>query len=296
MLWKHKAQLFIITLITLALSLSTSCLASNLPVPLNTEETKEEIRLLGDAEYTYTYYESDLEMKQIKDFYRRELPILGWREKKLVNELKQVSGLKLEASVTNLLEQQFIFEKGEEILIINFIPALSSGKGKLKFILAQGKSAFNAETLKEGKNFVPVLVAKPNKDVFPVYPGASLVSLSEPAGAITASYFTPDDIEAVSEFYKARMSNYDWSLVDEKLPKKIDTSLNKEDIAKYCPSCAAKTPVDISAIETWVAYLYFAKENQDICNVVLSQIIAGKGMPAQMNTTIIMVNYEERKE
>lgn len=271
--------------------------ALNIPIPQNTETTKEETRLIVNSEYDFNYYTSGLGDNKIKSFYRSELPKLGWREKKVVNELN-LAGLKIPSSLSNMLEQNLVFEKGTDTLVINFIPEALSPKGKTQFTVAVGK-AINAEEIKEGENYMPELLARPQKDVFPVYPGASLISLSEPEGSIKATYFAKGDIEVVAGFYKNKMLNYGWLLINDVPAYKADVPVaKKEDISAYCPSCAGKGEMSTGSIENWMAELYFTNQNQDTCNIVLSQATGIKEIIGNMNmeTTLILVDYEEKRD
>lgn len=286
-------QFFIISTATFLVSLSPIFAASNLPVPPDSEEKKAEIRKLGNSDYNFTFYTSSAGINQIKNFYRQELPKSGWKERRILNELKS-KGLKIDPSLGNTLEQSLIFEKDADMLIINFLPTEPSAKGEARFTLFQGKSVLTGEG-REATTPIPALVAKPQKDVFPVYPEASLVTLDEPSGAIKAAYLAKDNIAAVAEFYKVKMPNYGWSLVEEKSPEQVDMpAMSREDIAKYCPTCAANTAIPPSSIEVWAAHLYFTNQNQDTCNLNLSQVIISKDMP-KTETTSIWVDYEEKK-
>jgi len=292
---RDKFSLFIIVVVAaLVIKLSPLYALSDIPTPPNSEETKQETRMLGNSEYDFIYYSSALGANQIKEFYRQHLPESGWKEKKILDDLKQVQGFKVDTSLSNALGQNLIFEKDTDMLIINFLPPALPQKGATRFTLALGKSIIR-EVPPEEADFIPKLIAEPKKDVFPVYPDASLISLSEPENTIKATYFSKDNIHSVAEFYKVKMLNYGWSLIGEKPAEKIDTSLNKEEMAKYCPTCADKAAISPGTIENWLAQLYFSNQNQDTCNVILSQVITGEGMP-NMEMTVILVDYAEKKE
>ena len=248
-----------------------------IPVPPNTEQVKKEARRIAASEFDFTYYASAQPAGQLKDFYRLRLTNSGWKEKTLLKDLEQIPGLQMEPALRSSLGQNMMmFEKEGVTLIINFLPEGVFPDQKTRFTVAQGKiglqSAPSADTIP------PIeLLAKPHKEVAPTYPGAALISLSEPAGALTATYFTQDDINAVAAFYKNKMPNYGWSLVEEKAPEKLEMS-------------------QTSNMESWMAQLSFVNANQDTCNIILSQAISGQAGPAKMEMTTILVNYAEKKK
>lgn len=268
-----------------------------IPVPAYAEQVKKDVKMIAGAEFDFTYYTSSQDASAIKGFYRSRLTNLGWKENTHLKDLKQTPDLQIDPPLINTLEQNLLFEKDGSTLIINFMPEGFSKDNKTRFTVSKGNLDINAE-LPEDTDFVPVLLAKPKKDVFPVYPGAALISLSEPPKTIMATYFTKDNIDAVAEFYKTQMPNYGWSLAEEKAPEKINISDGgRNDIAKLCPSCAQNAMVSPEAIEAWMGQLFFSNQKGDSCDVVLSQVVPGKEMPDtfKINTTVL-VNYAEKKE
>lgn len=268
-----------------------------IPVPAYAEQVNKDAKMIAGVKFDFTYYTSTQDAATIKDFYRSRLPNLGWKEKTPLKDLVQIPDFKLEPSLSNVFEQNLLFEKDGSTLIINFMPEGFSKDNKTRFTVSKGKLDINAG-LGGDTDFVPVLLAKPKKDVFPVYPGAALISLSEPPKAIRATYFTKDNIDAVAEFYKTQMPNYGWSLAEEKAPEKINISEgSRNDIAKLCPSCAQNALVSPEDIEAWMGQLSFSNQEGDSCDVVLSQVLPGKEMPDafKINTTVL-VNYAEKKE
>lgn len=266
------------------------------PVPPDTEQVKKEVRRIAASEFDFTYYTSAQAPAKLKDFYRNTLTNSGWKEKTLLKDLEQIPNFQMQPGLSSALEQNLVFEKEGAMLIINFLPEGFYKDQKTRFTLAQGKidleSAASSERISP-----PELLTKPKKEVAPVYPGAALISLSEPAGALTAAYFTPDAINAVAAFYKAGMPNYGWFLIEEKVPEKIELpQTSKEEIAKLCPACAEKASISPQAIEAWMAQLSFVNASHDTCKIVLSQVISGQAGPVKMEMTTILVNYAEKKK
>lgn len=289
-----------IIMVSIAISLNPVNAAGGdkqeIPLPPNTEKAREEARRIAGSEFDFTYYASSQEPGQLKDFYRNNLTNSGWQEKTLLKDLEQIPGLQMEQGLTSALEQNLIFEKEGAMLIINFLPEGIIKDKNTRFTLAQGKigpqPASSTETISP-----PELLAKPKKEVAPDYPGAALISLSEPDDALTATYFTQDDINAVAIFYKNKMPNYGWSLIEEKAPERLEMpAVSKEDIAKLCPSCAQKAPISAQGMESWMAQLSFVNSRQDTCNIVLSQVMVPVESADKMKTTTILVNYAEKKK
>lgn len=270
-----------------------------IPVPSNTEKVRQEARRMGGSDFDFIYYTSSQEPWQLKDFYRSNLPNSGWQEKNLSKDLEQVPGLRMEPALTSALEQNLIFEKAGTRIIINFLPEGAIKDNKTHFTLAVGKMDSQAPADIDAAVTLPELLTKPKKEVAPKYPGAALISLSEPDDALTAVYIAKDDIDEIAEFYKEKMAAYGWSLIEEKAPEKIEMpEVNKADIAKFCPSCAQKAEISAQGMESWMAQLSFVNTRQDTCKIILSQAIAAVELAGtdKMKTTTILVNYEKKSK
>jgi len=296
MSFKHKLLAAMMITLVANYALTAWAEAQFIPIPPNTEKVRQEARRISGSEFDFTYYTSSQEPGELKDFYRNNLANLSWQEKILSKDLGQIPGLQIEPALTSALEQNLIFEKEGAMLIINFLPEGIIKDKKTHFTLAQGKMG-SQSTPPTGTISPPELLAKPKKEVAPVYPGAALISLSEPDNALTASYFTQEDINEVSAFYKAKMPDYGWSLVEEKAPERLDMpAVSKEDIVKVCPSCAEKAGISTKNIEAWVAQLSFVNSRQDTCNIILSQVMVPVESADKIKTTTILVNYEKKSK
>ncbi len=266
-----------------------------IPVPVAAEQVKTEERMMQGSEFSFIYYTSNEDVAGIKDFYRYRLPNLGWKEKKLAEDLSQIKGFKMDASLKGVLGQNLIFEKDSDMLIINFLPAGAPGDSKTYFTLSQGKVEMGKE-LPEDINPAPELLTKPKKDVAPVYPGAALISLDEKESSLKATYFTKDDIEPVAAFYKAKMINYGWYLTNEKPLEKVESELAAGyDITKHCPSCAKEATTLAQSIETWWTELNFANQSQDTCNIVLYSVVNTQPESISLEMTTILVDYVQKR-
>ncbi len=314
MFFRHKLGKLIVIFISTFIALSPLYAGwwegKDIPLPSGAQEANQETRRIGGSEFLFTYYSTTQEnADSIKAFYRMRLPNLGWKEKELLKDLQQVQNFQVNSSFSNALGQNLMFEKGQEALIITFMPEGAFRDGKTRFTIASGKLDFKKQPAGD-ENFAPELLAKPKKDVAPVYPGASLINLSEGAHFLQAGYFTKDGLEAVSAFYKDNMPRLGWTLKEEGPIQENVLAADKNEIAKYCPECAnnanieAKTSnalqadmakVELKNIVARQAELVFVKENKVVCNVVISERNAiGVSAEDLGKMTVIMVNYEEK--
>lgn len=260
-------------------------------VPPKTEQTKSETRVIGGKEINFTYFISSLDIENLKNFYRPKLQALGWKEKDLINDLAQLPNVKIDSTANKLLQQNLMFEKGQQVLIINFIEGDRFPDKKTRFTF----SLTQATIAKPGQetDFIPRLLAEPKKEIAPVYEGASLVDLRENKNSYKATYIIKDDIDTVAEFYKTNMLNYGWFFREE-TPIQEQLTPGKFDIAN-CPSCA-KTAGGISTPKaTLVGELVFSNEKGDSCRIGLSRLVGDEKQKGAHDVSIIMVNYEEKK-
>lgn len=311
MFFRFKALTRIISLIfclALPLDLAGAALweSEDLPLPAGTSEQKKESRKIAGSEFEFIFYSSDLGPGQIGEFYRATLTQAGWKESQV---LKQLSRKKLPegvpdlqtlqgaaqlqgASLSKILESNLIFENGDETLILIFLPGGYPGTDKTGFTISRGKKIGLNSIPATEKGFVPESMAQPKKDVYPVYPGASLGSLSEQEHSLRASYFTKDDIEKAASFYKARMSDYNWTLNNERPISKID----KKTLEASCPSCkSAQTLFGIS-MENWSTGMDFSDRAGNKCRIDIVQVVPEQEQLRSMQMTTIAVDYEEKTE
>ncbi len=264
----------------------------NLPVPPTAQKEKEETRIISGAQMDFTYYTSTQDAFSIREFYRINLTNSGWQERNLLKDVAQMQlpqGVPaIDSSALNkMAEANLFFEKGDETFIITFLPQERSQNNKTRFNVCYGKRS-EMKLQPPGDSIpVPVLVAKPKKDVFPVYPGASLISLDEGKGSLRASYLVKDEPETIIPFYKSKMADYGWYPKNEKPLKKMGAD---------CPSCQANRAVSNASMETWVAEINFSNERDDTCNIVVAQVIPlDKNLSSYKMTTVVVL-YQEKIE
>jgi len=290
----------ILSIVILACAINTLNAAwwdkKDIPLPAGVEEARQETRRIGGSELTFTYYTTAQgNADSVRSFYRMRLPDLGWKEKELIKDLQQVPNMQVNSSLKNALAQNLMFEKGTDLLIINFMPEGAFNDAKTRFAIAQGKMDLKAVP-SDQKKLMPELLTKPKKEVAPVYPDSRLVNLSEADNSSQASYYTKGDIESVSKFYKEKMPNFGWALAEENPVKETTDTVNNLDMAKYCPDCPKDTNLDAAAIKTKITRLDFSNNKGDLCNIVISSQSSAQAQGSLFGSmTIILVNYESKK-
>ena len=274
---------------------------NKIPTPPATQEVKRERRSIAGSEFAYIFYTSAQKADDLRNFYLRELKLVGWKEKDLVKDLGnfKLPGAQLE-SLDKFFKTNLLFEREDEELIISFVPSQYSRDGKTKFTVCQGKLPTAPVQPATGKIAFPELLDKPKKNVAPPYPGATLIGLSETKQALNATYVTQDNIEAVIGFYKTKMPGFGWDLIEEKPLEKLDMQgLEKLNTPAPCPTCPKKAFLAGSQAETWTAELNFTNQRGDLCKIGFSFTSVGTAKIADipsLNVTTISVNYAEKTQ
>ncbi|MFH0763274.1 MAG: hypothetical protein V1925_05245 [Candidatus Omnitrophota bacterium] len=253
-----------------------------IPLPANTKELNTETRRLSGSVFDITLYSTSADIAQIKNFYRSRLAELGWQEQKLF-DFSNMPGVKVDAALAKNLNQNIAFEKGKEMLTISFIPNKGE-RGETVFSLAKG--TLEPESGLTETDFAPELLATPERDVAPLYPGAKLINLSERAATQVAVYYTADNIAPVASFYREKMGGYGWSLMGETPVKVVDTA--------HCPNCPQDVKESVKSVGALSQELNFSNKFGDRCKIGLFQVKPEKEKEAAITT--IAVNYEENKQ
>lgn len=248
-----------------------------LPLPPNTQLTKKEARKLAGAEFAFSYYSSQEEVGQLINFYRANLPALGWKEKNILNDLGPAASQQGGAGLEKFLAQALMFEKGSDLLTVNFMPIEKAGSREVYYSLAQGALDLQAEKPPIDLDTIPELLDKPKKEVIPPYPGAALVTLSEDSGYLKATYTSKDSINSVIEFYRQNGSDYGWSLVEEEPARKLELD-------------------NTQAAEILYAEMIFTNQRHDVLRLGFSFLAFGPELPDSFDFTNIMVEYARKKK
>lgn len=269
-----------------------------IPVPPDAQEVNKEKRNIFGAGFDFNYYATSLTAEGVKDFYRSRLPVLGWKESNLSQQVSGLPNLKPDPHLSNALEQNMLFEKDDELLVINFMAKHLSQGAKTEFSIAKGKLDMEKEAKQEENvTAIPQLLTKPKKDIAPVFPGAILISLAEDANAQQANYTTGAGIEKVAEFYKSNMASYGWSLQEEKPVQEVELGVADYDFSKSCPDCPKEVIEAAQATRSEVKEMKFSNAQGYVCDIVVSSIILAQPDSGINNTaTNILVNYEKRQE
>ncbi|MDD5431580.1 MAG: hypothetical protein PHO70_01115 [Candidatus Omnitrophica bacterium] len=275
---------------------------SYIPAPPETEQLRTQTKVFSGTEFKFTYYTSTQDEKSIKDFYKRELINLGWKEKQILDGLMgdKKEEIKEGSTLDLFFDNNLIYEKDGKMLTVTFLPKEVRQQGRVDYSISIGKPDFEKFKVSPQASPIPKLMAKPQKNVAPVYPGAVLVSLSEKAEYLKAVYYTQDDIEKVMDYYKGKMPSSGWSLVDEVPITKTDYSKATEKLwdLESCPTCQ-QGKIGFSQImgEVWFGELSYANQKSDTCKVgFINNAKAEGGKQGYLpGFTAIRVDYEKKK-
>jgi hypothetical protein len=250
--------------------------AQDMVVPPQTVEKKKQPKNIAGRDSMYTYYESEMGISVLKDFYRKELTRSGWRERELQQQLnKYLPEAASDSRYANLLDNNLMFEKENKELVISFVPQSMSNNTKTMFV--------TAETTVEKKSIVeliPKLTSSPKNNIAPVYPGAALIKLDETDNSSNAVYLTQDDTDRVLPFFKAEMPKYNWTLAEETPLRKID--------AGEAEAYGLK--------ELYLAELSFTNKEGDTCRIDVSKSeFKINEVRQDLKFTNIRVAYEKKK-
>jgi len=253
---------------------------SSLPLPQQTQEVNKEKTAVMGQDFEINYYVSSLDESSIKDFYRKRLPALGWKEKNYMQELNKSGKNKIGQALSQVFDINLVFQKQDERIMVTFLPIQASRDGKTRFSVSQGKIEPEKEEMAEQEQPAPLLMTKSKKEILPVYPGSSLVSQSEEKRKLQASYTTSADIQEITPFYKNEMAKFGWQLDTEMPAKKVSETSDA-------------LPQE-GSLDGWVAELDFSKPTGETCKIALSQLVTSSEKYKYLNTASIMVTYESR--
>jgi len=272
-LFKKFNKLLVVTTILLLtlLSVQQSFAAwweIGLPVPGSTKETKKETKEVFDSKFEFTHYTSNLEPQEIKDFYAEKLAAAGWKEIKMQEEIKDTAGAEAAEQMNEFFSYNLMFEKGDEEIVITFVPG--TFEGQTRYTVSRGKVA---EEKEEAKPKRPPI--QPKK-LIPVYPGVENASPEEIGeDSFNGAYFVSDSADDAASFYKNKMPDFGWELVNEE----------RSSEGLGCPECAELGSGENPSFSTLT--LDFANDEDDVCKIVLMETYtADKG-----RQTLITVTY-----
>ena len=171
-------------------------------LPSQTTVVKEDELLLNGQARKYLHCRSGLTYAEIKDFFARFLPSVGWQV-----DCTECSKQKVDIALG--------FTKGENKLDIIF-PNIQSEKGKNDFMAVitdiKNEAGLDESVVKEGEDY-------PGKDIasLPRYPKSQRVASIERVSdkKINLGYQTKDSIDQVLDFYSSNLGEYGWHLVKE---------------------------------------------------------------------------------
>ena len=179
------------------LSLSGLNAWEKVPLPNQTIQLKEEEMLINAQKINTIHCRSSLSQAEIKDFYLRFLPGLGWVEGCL--ECRE-----------NKEDPRLIFSRqNDKIIIFTFPPPLEKDKTDILITMSKAGETLSQEPEKD-KDY-------PGEDptFIPRYPASQRVSAVERDSGkkIMLAYTTRDNLNDVLDFYQENMAKYDWETV-----------------------------------------------------------------------------------
>lgn len=266
------------------------------PVPVNAKEIKRATRDVGGSKFNFTYYTSLQSITAIIEFYRSRLPQSGWEEQDLKKSLSDAVGEKLSLPMENFLGRNFVFRKGNKMIVISFLPEEVTGVSMTRFTFSEGERDNNRKINLEDEG-VPRLSDRPKNDIAPEYPGASVITFFEKDRYLLAVYHTKDNVEKVSDFYRANMPRYGWSLDKEVAPEKVNprdvvSKLNySNDVNKNI-----MMPLPQHLEEVVFTELSFTNEKGDTCKVGITENKFSYESNITPQFTNIRVVYDGKKK
>ena len=199
---KNEIRLYVFPVLIFLCFLSNAGAWETVTLPSQTAVVKEEEMSLNGQARKYLYCRTSLSYPEIKDFFQRFLPGLGWR-----TDCPDCQKQKGDISLN--------FIRGGNKASIIF-PDIHSVEGKNDFLIVmtdiKNEAAASKSTPKEGEDY-------PGKDIssIPRYPKSQRVAAIERTSSkkITLAYQTGDSIDEVLDFYYQNISKYGWELKKE---------------------------------------------------------------------------------
>jgi len=171
-----------------------------LPLPNQTILLKEDEMTMDNQKIKSIHCRSSLPAQDIRDFYLRFLPGLGWND-----DCPECSRQRNDPA-------RLTFTRGENKISIVIIPTPFAGEGENDIIIAMSKTKKETEGAKEGEE-------PEGKDLsfVPRYPQSRRVSSLEYDASNKAmlSYSSLDAADKILDFYRQNMADYNWNLADE---------------------------------------------------------------------------------
>lgn len=166
-----------------------------IPLPGQTIPLKEEEMVLDGQKINSLHCRSSLSQEEIRSFYLRFLPGLGWNE-----DCPECSQDKKDNAPLS-------FTKADTKISIVIIPSPLGKKGENDIIIAMSK-------LKEGEGEEP---AGGDLPFIPRYPQSKRISSLESSASrkMMLTYSSADDLNKILDFYREKMADYGWNLANE---------------------------------------------------------------------------------
>jgi hypothetical protein len=257
------AYLRILIFACVILAISDTAFAG-VPIPWGAKLIREDTAVVGGGEERHIVsYQTKASKEELFKYYLKEMPLRGY-------------------SLFMNGEQNMIFTKGEEMVVIVVPPPMDS---KTSFMITTA-STKRAEG--QGNPYSTEAKCEPIPSV-PVYPGATCVNSTrlKSGASSSAAYSTEDSGGAVLDFYRAQMPRYDW-----KLEKEIDI----EEVmlrAMRDERTVAMTPEQKKAIHDFYGDaqgVFFINQKGNGCSIQVMNNPAVKG------GSLVNIIYEDKAQ
>jgi len=159
--------------------------AELIPLPQDALKISEYRSNSGPIKKLIKNYETSISTDKLVEFYKKELQKNGWINK-----------------------EGRVYIKDDNLALIAFGPKNDK----------TGKNSFSILTCKvpSSEDFSAMRKKNPDKlNFMPIYPGSEQVSFWDSDRITTAEYETKDNVKDVAFFYKSRMLNYGWKLINQ---------------------------------------------------------------------------------
>jgi hypothetical protein len=211
--------------------------------------------------------------------------------------------LKIDESMVTFADQNVMFSKGEEMVVLNFLPGEFTKDKKTYFTIAEGaplSDEAQAKVAAGGDVYVPELLATPKEMPIAEYPSAKLISLQESPLLSTAVYHTQDAPQGVLDYYREKAQAEGWTLLEDVPMHEVSQGTLPEGVAgEDCPSCShAQTlqAVAQSKMQMELGELVYTNSRKQQLRIGVSAVESNaQGLPSPLKFTTVVVVYGQEK-
>lgn len=198
-----KRVSFLFFLLVFILSFTYAQAWEKVSLPNQTIQIKEEEMVMDGQKINLIHCRSSLSQEEIRNFYLRFLPGLGWSE-----DCPECNQRKEDSRIS--------FSRADNEIVITIIPA-PMDKGKNDIIITMSK--VKHKDREEAQEDAIDTEDSPGSDLsfIPRYPQSQRISSLEYSASqkATLTYSSMDGVNKILDFYRQSMADYNWNLADE---------------------------------------------------------------------------------